>query len=225
MDCDNTLDMNDLVDYLKSLTMSTVQVDKKYRETVPDIINKLTTIIETSGDGARAKKRKPRKLRIGKNGIYPDEEPHIIKWWLANRPELSEEETSVSPALIKSHVDLLRTRETQLQMIIILEVLALESLHTREIDGEGHLPGLGGGAGPEGQPAVPVVKKRNKHNLPVLLDMHADRLCIWQSTASDELRLLEDSQVHVDVSASVQTSRKTSADPLRDFCTDIIMPL
>lgn len=215
--------MNDLVDFLKSLIMTTVQIDKKYRETIPGVISTLKTLVESSDEGTKSKKRKPKKMKLSKTGLYPHEENQVRRWWVANRPETTDDEVSISPAQMKSHVDLLRTRETQLQMILILEILALEPSRAREDDGESQLPGFGEDTQASKTTGAQPTKKRNKHNLPVLIEIHADRLCIWQSTASDEFRLLEDSQVATHP-AQGQAAPKASADPLRDFCTDIIMP-
>ncbi|KZL70746.1 dna replication regulator sld3, partial [Colletotrichum incanum] len=221
LDCDGTMNMNDLIDFLKSLVMTTVQIDKKYRETIPNIISKLKTHIDSSDDGGKPKRRKSKKMKLGKDGMYPEEDSHVRMWWNSNKPEFSDEDKTITPAQIKSHVSLLRTRETQLQMILILEILALEPLRTAEGDGESQLPGLSGEMEVE-KAAETQPKKRSKHNFPVLADVHADRLCIWQSTASDELRMLEDSQVTAP--SGGEPAQKGSSDPLRDFCTDIIMP-
>ncbi|KAM0322881.1 hypothetical protein ACHAQA_009223 [Verticillium albo-atrum] len=223
LDCDATLNMNDLIDYLTSQIMTTVQMDKKYRETIPDIISKMKTHVESSDDGSKPKKRKPKKLKLGKDGLYPTEDSNIRTWWTTNKPEFTDEDVSITPAQIRSHVELLRTRETQLQMILILEILALEPLRLKEDEEASQLPGLAPTERKDAS-ASQTPKKRNKHKLPVLVDVHADRLCIWQSTASDELRLLEDSQVITEATAS-KPGQKASADPLKDFCTDIIMQL
>ncbi|EEY18328.1 conserved hypothetical protein [Verticillium alfalfae VaMs.102] len=221
MDCDGNLSMDDLIEYLTSQIMTTVQLDKKYRETIPDIISKMKTHVESSDDGSKSKKRKPKKMKLGKDGLYPTEDSVVRTWWTANRPEIADEDASITPAQIRSHVDLLRTRETQLQMILILEILSLEPLRPKENEEESQLPGLAPTENKDGSASQPM-KKRNKHKLPVLVDVHADRLCIWQSTASDELRLLEDTQV-VTQADGTKLGQKASADPLKDFCTDIIM--
>lgn len=217
------MNMSDLIEFLKSLVMTTVQIDKKYRETIPGIITKMKTLVESSDEGdSKAKKRKIKKMKLGKDGMYPGEDEHVRKWWESNKPELRDDDTAITPTQVKSHVSLLRTRETQLQMILILEILALEPLRLADEDEDSQLPVLPGEAEhkkiTETQP-----KKRSKHNFPVLVDVHADRLCIWQSTASDEMKLLEDSQVSAPVGG--EPVQKASSDPLKDFCTDIIMPL
>lgn len=225
LDCESNLDMNDLIDFLKSLAMTTVVIDKKYRETIPAIIANMKTMVEDSDNGdAKSKKRKTKKMKMGKDGLYPHETEHISRWWRANKPPVSGE-NSVTPNEVKYHISCLRRRETQLQMIIIMEVLALEPLtRPRDTTEDSQLPGMESQAGPSVTAAEPPVKKRGKHNFPVLLDVHADRLCIWQSTIPDEMKALAETQVHSQGHAADKSERPNS-DPLKDFCVDIILPL
>lgn len=186
------------------------------------MISKLKNDVDSSDEGAK-RKRRTKRFKLGKDGLYPAEDESIQEWWNAHKPELKHDETSHSMQQIKSHASLLRSRETQLQMILILEILALEPLKTSDEAGEDSLPTLPGAAEAGGQMAPPPSKKRNKHNLPVLVDVHADRLTIWQSTASDEQLLLEDSQVTTQPGQGVQ--QRSSTEPLKDFCVDVIVPL
>ncbi|KAF4978296.1 hypothetical protein FZEAL_5307 [Fusarium zealandicum] len=221
LDLESNLDMGDLIEFLKGLVLTTVQIDKKYRETIPELIAKMKAVIDSSEEG-RKRKRRAKKMKIGRDGLYPYEEDHVRKWWIANKPELQEDETDVSFQQIKSLTTMLRTRETQMQMILILEILALTPLKPAEDAEESQLPTLPGAAESQGDAAPHSAKKRNKHNLPVLVDVHADRLTIWQSTASDEQLLLEDSQVGQTLDG--QPQQKGSSEPLKDFCVDIIVP-
>ncbi|KAM0290225.1 hypothetical protein ACHAO9_005362 [Fusarium lateritium] len=221
LDLESNLDIGDLIEFLKGLVLTTVQIDKKYRESIPGLIAHLKTVVDSSDEG-RKKKRRSRKMKIGKDGLYPHEETHIKKWWLTNKPELKEDETDVPTHQIRSLTSMLRTRETQLQMIIILEILALTSLKSTDDAEDSQLPSLPGAAESQGDMAPPSAKKRNKHNLPVLVDVHADRLTIWQSTASDEQLLMEDSQISQ--APDGQSQQKSSSEPLKDFCVDIIVP-
>ncbi|KAM3433456.1 hypothetical protein MY4824_005969 [Beauveria thailandica] len=224
LDLEASLDMADLIEFLKSLVLTTIQIDKKYRETAPEIISQISTLVDSS-DETRSKKRKHKKMKLGKNGLYPDEDDRIRKWWNANKPELDEEQPTYTAMQIKSHLSLLRTRETQLQMILILEILALEPLKAADDVVDSSLPLLPGASASQAHrsPAVAPAKKRNKHNLPVLIDVHADRLTIWQSTATDEQQLAEESQVNRH-SLSGSLVQKSSSEPLKDFCTDVIVP-
>ncbi|KFA62542.1 hypothetical protein S40285_05688 [Stachybotrys chlorohalonatus IBT 40285] len=221
LDLEANLDMSDLIDFLKSMVLTTVQIDHKYRETIPGVIAKMRDLVDSS-DEARKKKRKPKKMKLGKDNLYPAEDESIRAWWNATKPESKDDESSVTPDQVKSHVTLLRTRETQLQMIIILEILALEPLKAADEVGTFDLPMLPGATALQETPVAPP-KKRNKHNLPVLLDVHADRLAIWQSIATDEQLLLEDTQM-TSQAVDGQLQQKPSPEPLKDFCVDVIIP-
>ncbi|OAA69562.1 DNA replication regulator Sld3 [Cordyceps fumosorosea ARSEF 2679] len=220
LDLEANLDMTELIDFLKGLILTTVQIDKKYHETAPKIISELSTAVENS-DENRSRRRKSKKMTLSKNGLYPHEDDRIRKWWNANKPD--EEQLTSAATQIKSRLSVLRTRETQLQMILIMEILALEPLKAADDAAENSLPLLPGEAASQAHrsPAAAHIKKRNKHNLPVLIDVHADRLTIWQSTAADEQQLGEDSQAN-DLKGSQVL--KPSSEPLKDFCTDVIVP-
>ena len=216
--------MGDLIECLKDLLLTTVQIDKKYRETVPEVISNMRDIVGSDDEGHK-KKRKARKMKLGKDALYPLEDDSIRQWWNANKPEIKENESTITAQQVKSHVFLLRARETKLQMILLLEILALEPLKNSEDTADNSLPALPGL--PETQEPTqlpPLSKKRNKHNPPVLIDVHADRLTIWQSTASDEQLLLEDSQAS-QPQLNGQSQQGASSEPLKDFCVDVIIPL
>lgn len=223
LDLESNLVMNELIEFLKSMVITTVQVDKKYRETVPDLISKIKPAVDSSDEGAK-KKRRSKKVKIGKNALYPHEDERVQAWWAANKPELDEDdEGGITMEQVKERVSLLRTRETQLQMILILEILALEKLQPQEQAADDSLPQLSGAT--ESQPdamAPPSLKKRNKHNLPLLIDAHGDRLTIWQSIASDAQLLLQDSQVATPTVGGDQ--QNASSEPLKDFCIDVLVP-
>ncbi|RYP55081.1 hypothetical protein DL769_010244 [Monosporascus sp. CRB-8-3] len=175
----------------------------------------------------KAKKRKTKKMKLGKDGLYPGEDEHVRKWWGVHKPEPKDDDettTSASPHDAKVKLFYLRSRETQLQMIIILEILALEPLRTPDDAADSQLPGMPGAAEADGEtPKSGPPKKRNRHNLPFLLDVHADRLCIWQSTALDDVKMMDDSQIRQ--KSEAQNSLRATSDPLKDFCVDVIVPL
>ncbi|KAI2624787.1 DNA replication regulator SLD3-domain-containing protein [Xylaria nigripes] len=230
LDCDSTLEMRDLVEFLKSLVMTTVQIDKKFRDTIPKIQSEMKNAIQDSdvegGDAkSKSRKRKSKKMKLGKDGLYPNENAHVRKWWATHKPSFKDDESatkSTEQQGSKLQISLLRSRETQLQMIIILEILALEPLVARENVNASQLPGLPPTEEPLESPKEIPTKKRNKHNLPLLLDVHADRLCIWQSTALDELNTIDESQAGS--RQELQKPFTSTSDPLGDFCIDIIMP-
>lgn len=217
--------MNDLVDFLKGLVMSTSQIDKKYRATIPELVNNLKILVESSDDDeVKPKRRKPRKMKLGKDGLYPGEPDHVKRWWRANKPRIGDDDDAmVNPQETKYHITYLRTRETQLQMIIILEILALEAVRPAENADDSQLPGMPAEDKPK-ETTDSLPKKRTKHHLPILVDLHADRMCIWQSTTLDEMKMIAaESQAKNGLES--QKPDRVNSDPLKDFCIDILLPL
>lgn len=225
LDCDANLEMNDLIDFLKGLTMSTMQIDKKFRETLPELVRNVRMLVESSAeDEPKKKRRKPKKMKLGKDGLYPGEVDHVKSWWRTHKSLVRDgDEATIDPQEVKYHITCLRTRETQLQMILILEILALEAVRPAEDARDSQLPGLPVGDTPK-KTVEPAPKKRHKHNFSTLVDIHADRLCIWQSTTLDEMAMIA-AESQVKDGQETQRSARASSDPLKDFCSDILLPL
>ncbi|ETS87645.1 hypothetical protein PFICI_01473 [Pestalotiopsis fici W106-1] len=223
-DSDSNLDMNELIDFLKSLILTTIQIDKKYRETIPGILTQMKTHIPDSEDeqGSKTKKRKSKKMKLGKDILYPNEDDNVRRWWDARKPQQRDDDSSPQevPQETKLQISRLRSRETQLQMILILEILALEPMRVAANE-DSQLHSLATEASFSDSFKDSIPKKRNKHNFPILLDVHADRLSIWQSTSLDEIKVMDESQSGGPNAAQNPGSH---TDPLKDFCIEIIVP-
>lgn len=227
--------MDDLVDFLKGIVLTTALIDKKYRETVPELVARLRMLEDTSDHDGRparktAKNKKAKKVKRGSDGLYTDEEPHVRRWWTANKPEIHDDEAVPRPEEVRYAISSLRTRETQLQIILILEILALETMRPAagddDVEGESQLPGVcGTPVKREAAKKRSKHKHKHKHNLPLLIDVHADRLCIWQSTTADDVRALAESQSQSRGNNSEHGAQRAQSDSLKDFCVDIIVPL
>ncbi len=196
-------------------------MDKKYRETLPAAVETLSPL-GASDDGAGSKvKRKSKKLGPAKDGMYAQEKEYVEKWWDADEEELasmSVDETRESRT--KRKLTALRLRETKLQVILILEVLSLQASMKQAV------AGLDGVSPKEGESRKDQPKSsRKKKKMPDLsltLELLLDRLCIWQTV-----------NVEGPVSVSQSISQhgvfngKTAndSDDLRDFCTEVVVPL
>lgn len=212
------MEMSDLVSFLEGLVMSTSIIDKKYKDGLPNIIALIDIEHHSAEDDAKSKTKKKRankKMKLGKNGLFPMEDDIVRKWWAshdedfeAGAPGRTREEVT------KTRLAYLRIRETQLQMILILEILALKPLASPMEDPETALPGDDKGNLNE-KPA----KSKKPEQLLSLMDVHIDRLCIWQSISSESVKSTAgDSQVSMN-------NLKHSDNITRDFCVDIIAPL
>ena len=220
--------MNEYIAFLESLIMSTTLVDKKYKDGVPACVA-LADINDHSADdanpaAAKAKKSKStKKMKPGKTGLYPLEDVLIRRWWANYDDEIDHGILSTSrDEITKSRISQLRIRETQLQMIVILEVLALHPLAST-------LPVLGDGlpmASPSdlaGNGKEKVLKPKKPDHLIMLIDVHIDRLCIWQSIALESVKtpLVDAAPLITELSGFP----KHADNILRDFCVEIIVPL
>lgn len=230
LDYDSTLDLNDHINFLESLVMSNTILDKKYRDGIPSCVALFDIHDHSAEDAAEAaskpkKKRTSKKMKPGKNGLYPTEENLIRKWWATHDDDAEVGAPGSSrETLSKTRISQLRIRETQLQMIIILEVLALKPLRTGAEDVRGGLPST--------LPTSELVetkeklkKSRKPDHLITLIDVHVDRLCIWQSIAVESTNTPSDSREGSEKKDSSIGQTKHTDNVLRDFCVEVIAPL
>lgn len=226
-ECDANLDINNLLDFLKSLVLAIHQIDKKYKETVPKLVDEMKVLVEASGEegSSKPKRRKSKKMKLGKDGLWTSEVDHLKKWWKLNKPRVPEDGDSlINPQEVKYHISCLRTRETQLQMIILFEILALEAVRPAEDAQDSQLPSMPMEKPSREKPVDPAPKKKDKHDFSLLLNLHADRMSIWQSTALDEIEMMA-AEAQAKSGQQLQKPGRINSDPLKDFCIDIIVPL
>ena len=203
-------------------------MDKKYKETIPNAIKDLPLAavaedeVEAVLISLRKKARKSKTWKIGKSGLAPGEEINIARWWL--RAEVSDAETGASDARDQSMnrvIEEQRTRETQLQIVLMLEVLALEQAQSPHLKDQTNATNI-----PKTTTTTTTQRKSKKpQDLRTLVELSADRLCIWQSTRADEQR---DCKKHGSSALGKQgdgAALGLPADNLRDFCTSVVLPL
>ncbi|KAG9240132.1 DNA replication regulator SLD3-domain-containing protein [Calycina marina] len=221
LDYDATLDMKEYITFLESMVLTKNLIEKKFKDGLPKYVAEID--MHDSADDGKPKKRKSiKKLKPGKNGLYPQEDTLIRKWWIEHDDAESGAPGTSRDQIAKARIAQLRMRETQLQMILILEVLALQPLATTSQNVEEHLPGgLPTSAGRDKKESP--VKSKKTPNLTTLMDIHIDRLCIWQSL---DFGIDTPIDTPVDTKANPPASLLigTTENLLRDFCVDIIGP-
>lgn len=195
--------------------MPAKKMDLKYRESLPASVREAVLAV-SDDEGVLAKKRKTKKKKLGKNGFYPEEDGFVRKWWKdRSMVGASTLEGSRDPET-KKHISDLRLRETQLQILLILEVMALESTPIEKDNPDNVKP-----AGEETN--TPKKRTKKPQDLNVLLELHLDRLCIWhavsmeESTAADSAKASSFTDGHI-------SGKKSESDAVRDFCTEVIIP-
>ena len=201
--------------------------DTKYSETLPTFLQELPVGITSDDEEANVKnvlgdslRRSKKRKNVAKSGLFPGEEKYIIRWYISQEktpmggPDTAREER------IKLSLTSQKARETQLQLILILEILALEAsiadnlqpLHNSEPFGEN-----------EENRARPKGKK--SLDLSALLDILVERLCIWQSTSQDELNSPTTNTHATVVHTRNEVPRISNNDQLKDFCHEVLIPL
>ena len=233
LDYDSLLDMNDLIAFLKSLILPTSVVDKKYKDAVPNLV---LSLVDGSGSADEAQKTaskpnkaKAKKMKLGKNGLYPTENTYITRWWNSH-------DASADPAvpgetkdeILRKRISQLRIRETQLQMILILETLALQPLATPQANHDENLPVPSIESGISDGKRAQTGKPKKPLDLAVLVEVLVDRLCIWQSVAAETgiaaSKTEGDSKISA-TSGGISEKHDNAADMLREFCVEVIVPL
>lgn len=222
--------MNEYITFLESLIISTTLIDKKYKDGVPECVSLIDIHDHSAADVLQTvektkKRRSSKKMKPGKTGLYPTEDALIRKWWASHDDEADSGIPGTSREdITRTRISQLKIRETQLQMIVILEVLALQPLSLVSEDVNDGLPtALPSNIGADGK-GKPV-KARKPDHLTMLIDVHIDRLCIWQSIALEAVKTPLDSAPHQNEELGSTPLSTHSDNILRDFCVEIIVPL
>ncbi|CRG85069.1 Stress response protein NST1 [Talaromyces islandicus] len=204
---------SDLLAFYRESILSVKKMDTKYREGLPTILQSMVLVLS---EDERPKKRRSRKKKLGKNGLYPGEDEFIKKCWRSRQlterggqqAELSKDEE------IKRHVSELRLRETQLQILLILEAIFLKNTIVSS--------GQDGNAKDDNASGTKREKSTKKgEDLNVLLELLLDRLCIWHAVSAAESVVAESVGDKAD---SHLSGKKIESDALRDFCNEVIIP-
>lgn len=206
-----------LVDFYREAILAAKKMDLKYRETLPSAVREAVLALSDGEDAPGPKKRKSKKKKLGKNGLYAEEEEFIRKWWKdRSMMESSTQETS-REAETKKHISELRLRETQLQILLILEVIALELNPSADMKAEK------GTAAGEDKNTTNKSRAKKPQDLNVLLELHLDRLCIWHAVSSEESTAAESAKTSA-FNEGHMSGKKVESDAIRDFCTEVIIP-
>lgn len=209
-----------LTPFLRSMIQSSSTADKKYKDELPGMLQKVSSrgVDDESSPVKEKKKRKKRRLKPDKCGILPDEDDFFEKWWHGD-------ETTSVPAdetaeqCLKRRSAQLRTRETFMQLILVLEVLSLDAMPdvktNTDAESQAHASeGTPQAEKDESQQKSTKTKSKKTDDLSLLLELLIDKLCIWHSLDTD-LMLDEN---------SIPAKDKKSPNELRNFCIEVVIP-
>jgi DNA replication regulator SLD3 len=187
----------DLVQFLRSLILSSSTADKKYRDKFPELMKELPSQhLDHDNTPATKKKRRKKKLKPDKYGLLPGEADFFAKWWYQDESSGPPDETADQSLKRKSQQ--LRTRETFMQVVLVLEILSLEALPDFKTQEE-----------------APLSRSKKSDSITTSLELLVDRLCIWHSLHSADL--LGDAP-------QPDKTAKDGVNQLHSFCVDVVIP-
>ena len=222
-----------LLDFYCQRIMSTKKLDLKYKDTIAQVVKALPAQDPPSNIAPppqlSTKPKRARKRKLGKDGLYADEQDVIASWWHGRSLQDTSMPTTESRGQeFKQLVHDLRNRETEMQVLLVLEALALESVKSTKM-------AVDKIAVDTANPAVkkepvdgmdeilkctPEARKpQSKRNLNTDLETLLDRLCIWHTVAFDVASFAVGSDQH-----AAEDGEKPSKDRLKDFCVDVVIP-
>ncbi|KAF3043118.1 hypothetical protein E8E12_000413 [Didymella heteroderae] len=214
---------HELVTFLRSMLLSPKASEKKYYEKLPAVIKAIPVGMisdeEATTKPSKARKSK-KKTKLSREGVYPLEGAFIKKWWRSEMPTESAGQETIE-ARIRRRIGDLRVRETLAQLILILEIVALESLATYKGPPETEL--LAHQSQPQEDSQVQSKKRKKKlDDIALQLDLLLDRLSIWHAT--EEVGILDFESKAAKQQGSAESNGKNSNDRLHGFCVEVIVP-
>lgn len=216
---------HELVTFLRSMLLSHKAEEKKYREKLPEVIKDFPPISfsdDDQVDGSTKPKKFKKKIKLSRDGMYPQETDAVKKWWFGGvtAAEMARDETL--DQRVKRRLNDLRVREALLQMILILEITALEALSPPQTSAEGKDTAVDESQAigesqvdSQAQSLAKPKRKKKLDDVKLLLDLLLDKLCIWQSIEQEGV---------LDFDANKEEDGSAANDRLQSFCIEVIVP-
>ncbi|KAK5053949.1 hypothetical protein LTR84_001911 [Exophiala bonariae] len=215
---DSAASIIELTNHYRESVLPTTKIDLKYKESLSKVVNAIST--DEGNEEPQKKKSGKKRSKLGKDSLWPDEKDFIRKWWGGREVKAGLPSASGHEEELRKWTAELRTRETKMQLLLILEVMLLEMASARlsetptPLDPEFKLESV------EVDPNSIIAKTpskatKKKRDLPSELDTMVDRLCIWHTLSFEDFA--------GDTKKEASSKAKTN-DTLRDFCKDVLVP-
>ena len=216
---------------MKEMILSTTIFDKKYRQIVPGIVNNLAAREKSNDKFMRPKHSQPKKERKlnkpkpkpNKDGLYSIEKDAIEQWW-----DAVEEAGAVSDHdqnWMKAPLAYLKFRESLLQIIMILEILALERQYYTSDDKDNFCQaGTSVQDGNEKASHGEARKVNKSVKIERTLEMLVDRLCIWHSLEAVTSTAIKKSTENAGLQIDKSEGDAIDKDQVREFYHHVLIP-
>ncbi|KZM24414.1 uncharacterized protein EKO05_0001566 [Ascochyta rabiei] len=216
---------HELASFLRSMLLSPKAGEKKYHEKLPAVIRAIP-VGAVSDDDANGKpskvKKSKKKTKLSRDGVYPMEDVFIKKWWRSEMLSAENAGHETTEIRMRRKIGDLRVRETLAQMILILEVIALESLVTYAVRSEERLP-VGEIRLQDESQIHPKKRKKKLDDIALQLDLLLDKLSIWHAT--EEVGILDfDARSTKQHNNADGLEKDGASDRLHGFCVEVVVP-
>ncbi|KAJ9647732.1 hypothetical protein H2199_001506 [Coniosporium tulheliwenetii] len=228
---DGSFQLSKLAIFYRAILHNTTSIDKKYKEKLPELLKAMPMAFCSDEEPmtsatVRRKKTKARKLKPSKDGMYPDEAEYVKKWWLSDWATPSQGDFESAEDVARKRTANLKVRETLTQLIVVMEVMALEALPACQLpqtaDGPGDVESQAQRTADVGS------QKRRKSKKPQdmssIMDVLVERLCIWQSVEQEESSAKLPSRNQAGGNTHIIADGASNSDILKDFCVEVIIP-
>ncbi len=219
---------HELTAFLRSMLLSPKASEKKYYEKLPTIIKAIpigSLSDEEPMDVPVKSKVSKKKVKLSREGVYPHEGLIVKKWWkseLLNGDGMGAETVDQR---IKRRIGDLRVRETLAQLILMLEIVALEatSVHKPTLKEEPLLNETQAPTQTDEEPLFkPKKRERKLDDINLQLDLLLDKLCIWHAT--EEAGILDFDTKPSRQNEFSEGGNNSTNDRLHSFCVEVIIP-
>ena len=221
---------HELTVFIRSMLLSPKASEKKYYEKLPAIIKAIppgSFSDEEPVDVAVKSKASKKKVKLSREGVYPHEGLVVKKWWKSEMLNGDGPGAETTDQRIKRRIGDLRVREALAQLILMLEIVALEATSVHKPVSKEESSSLGDTQAStqpgEEPPLKPKKRERKLDDINLQLDLLLDKLCIWHAT--EEAGILDfDAKPSRQNEFSEGGGKNGSNDRLHSFCVEVIIP-
>ena len=129
----------DLANFYRESVLPAKKMDLKYKESLKDAVLKLVQET-TAAEDEKASRKSTKRTKLAKDGLWPTE-PDFIRFWWHHRDSKTSGAHEDYAIELQDAIAAQRMREAQMQMILILEILAIEAKQNeKRIDSQQRMP-------------------------------------------------------------------------------------
>lgn len=197
------------------------KLDKKYRLKLPELLTTIGSEQQSNGTSKAKRTKKLKRAAPGKDGLYNIERDYVRAWY-SNAGPTTNPASGQKPW--KNPLLSLQFREYLLQIILVLEVMAIEASLLKD---QPEPVGPNASTDLEARTKSEKGNKKSKleHDLEGVLAGLVDKISIWQSVGLDQAPSEEARQLGETRPENAPDGREKGIDRIGEFYSDVLIPL